>query len=71
MDSNTKSRSGERKLFVAIVLVCLIFASPFALLTLYQTPFFYYRHFNRIKAKLEALPDTKIVDSWQHLFQAI
>jgi hypothetical protein len=63
---DTKTRSAKRKLFVAVVVVCFIVASPFALLALYQSPFVYYRHFNRIKAKLEVLPDTKIVDSWQH-----
>jgi len=66
MKTNAKERKATRKVFIAIALVCLFVASPFAVLALYQSPFVYYRHFHRIKAKLEVLPDTKIVDSWRH-----
>ncbi len=66
MESNVKERSAKRGVFIAVVIVGLLVASPFALIAIYSSPFVYYRHFNRVKARLEVLPDTKIVDSWRH-----
>lgn len=39
---------------------------PLGLLALFSSPPVYYRHFNRVKARLEAMPDVKIVSSWKH-----
>lgn len=63
--AETKRPKAWRRLLVRILLVIVglgVVLLPFVCLS----DSFYYRHFNRIKAQLEAIPDVKIVDSWKH-----
>jgi hypothetical protein len=64
MDANPehKSSTGLGMLLIG----CFIVIAPFALAALLRAPFIYDRDFNRIKARLERLPETTIIDSWRH-----
>jgi hypothetical protein len=66
-ESNATPPRKKRYLVLFIVgIFCLLVGSPIALLALIQMPGIYYSEFNSIKARLEALPNTRIVDSWRH-----
>lgn len=63
--AETKRPNAWRRILVLILLLIVgvgVVLLPFAC----RSESFYYRHFNRIKARLEAMPDVKIVDSWRH-----
>jgi hypothetical protein len=67
MNLDAKSpKKSRRPLIVGIALLLGVVMLPFALLAVHQSPFFYNRHFNRIRALLEEMPDARVVDSWRH-----
>jgi hypothetical protein len=59
-------RKEHRLEYVAAVLLFLLLISPFLYFGYTRLPIHYYRHFDRIQARLEKLPDTKITDKWLH-----
>lgn len=53
-------------MLIAVSAFFFVILSPFALYWFLQIPWVYYSDFNTIKARLEGLPGTKIVDFWRH-----
>ncbi len=66
METNSKNGSRLSPWSVTALIVLFVLVAPFALLWLSQCDFIYYRHYNRIKALVEKLPDAKITDTWLH-----
>jgi hypothetical protein len=66
VDTSLDRRTRNRTRLVMVLILIIVAVGPFVPLLLSQIPFIYNRHYNRIKAQIEKLPETRIIDSWRH-----